>query len=303
MDPEIETTQVLICGAGPTGAVLSALLGQASIDNICLDKEEDITTDPRGIALDEDGIRVVQSVGVYDSIFTEIGQTMGIFNFVGGTRQDLSAPPFMQFDYSTSEGGTGHVGFICHKQPALEYNIRRALKATSHSQLRTSCTLTSIWEDNDFAYAEYVDKDGQRRRVRSKFFVGADGKTGYTRKHYMEPQGISMDRSSLTAYEETWVAVNWKLTLPTPETHPDFPLWKLGYTPLQVYDLFFPKQFRFLCNPQRPAVCGRFGLDDDRLWRFEYVIHKDEDGKKMSEPEQLRGIIYPYITHPGKRYG
>lgn len=74
MDGEdIETTDVVICGCGPTGALLAVYLGQMSVSNIILEKEADITTDPRGIALDEDGIRLLQGAGVYDSIYTEIG--------------------------------------------------------------------------------------------------------------------------------------------------------------------------------------------------------------------------------------
>ena len=70
-----EQTEVLICGGGPTGALLSALLGQAQVPNIVLEREEGITTDPRGIALDEDGIRTLQAIGVYDQIFTKIGSS------------------------------------------------------------------------------------------------------------------------------------------------------------------------------------------------------------------------------------
>jgi hypothetical protein len=37
------------------------------------------------------------------------------------------------------------------------------------------------------------------------------------------------------------MTTHYQITLPTPETHPDFPLWKLGYTSKQVYDLFVPE--------------------------------------------------------------
>jgi len=104
-------------------------------------------------------------------------------------------------------------------------------------------------------------------------------------------------------YEAIWVALNWHLIPPTPETHPDFPLWELGYEPEDVFDLFFPKEFRFICNPERPAVCGRFGLKQDRLWRFEFVVKPGEDGWKMATPEKTREIIMPFLTHPGSRYG
>jgi 2-polyprenyl-6-methoxyphenol hydroxylase-like FAD-dependent oxidoreductase len=70
---DYETTDVLICGCGPTGAMLSAYLGQMSIKNVVLEKEDEIATDPRGIALDEDGIRLLQGLGIYDGIYSEIG--------------------------------------------------------------------------------------------------------------------------------------------------------------------------------------------------------------------------------------
>lgn len=70
-----EETHVIICGGGPTGALLSALLGKAKIPNVVLEREKDITTDPRGIALDEDGVRTLQAIGVYDKIFTHIGSS------------------------------------------------------------------------------------------------------------------------------------------------------------------------------------------------------------------------------------
>ena len=73
MSDDWETTEVLICGCGPTGAMLSGYLGRMSVSNIVLEKEASINTDPRGIALDDDGIRFMQGLGLYKPIFTEIG--------------------------------------------------------------------------------------------------------------------------------------------------------------------------------------------------------------------------------------
>lgn len=67
-----ESTEVIICGGGPTGIMLSALLGQMDVPNVVLEREQEIATDPRGIALDEDGIRCIQSVGMYDRIYSRI---------------------------------------------------------------------------------------------------------------------------------------------------------------------------------------------------------------------------------------
>lgn len=73
MAAEIETTQILICGCGPTGAMLSSFLGRYNVSNVVLEKESNITTDPRGIALDDDGIRLLQALGLYEAVFTDIG--------------------------------------------------------------------------------------------------------------------------------------------------------------------------------------------------------------------------------------
>jgi hypothetical protein len=144
--------------------------------------------------------------------------------------------------------------------------------------------------------------------------VGADGKVGYVRKNFLEAKGVrQLDSEKYPShpsesdirlpYVQWWVAINWKLDLPTPETHPNFPLWKLGYTPQQVFDEFFPFDFRFICNIKRPSICGRFGIPSKRLWRFEYIINQGEDPWEMAEPQVVRDIIYPYITHKGSRYG
>jgi hypothetical protein len=93
------------------------------------------------------------------------------------------------------------------------------------------------------------------------------------------------------------------LTIPTPKTHPDFPLWKLGFSPTEVYDLFFPKDFNFICDPARPSVCGRFGRDEDRLWRFEFVVKENEDPQHMATPEETRKIIFQYLKQPAKKFG
>lgn len=39
------------------------------------------------------------------------------------------------------------------------------------------------------------------------------------------------------------------------------------------------------------------------LWRFEFVIRKNEDGMKMASKEETMRIILPYLTQPGFRFG
>ena len=119
---------------------------------------------------------------------------MDKFNFISGVHSDLSKKPFLTMDYGTTEGGTGHVGFLCHKQPVMEKAIRDVIQESSFCELRPGSTVVSITEDENLVRVGYENASGTRKGVRAKFLIGADGKTGFTRKKYLEPKGIILER-------------------------------------------------------------------------------------------------------------
>ena len=182
-----EETHVIIVGAGPTGALLSALLTQSEVPHVVLEKEQAIVTDPRGIALDEDGIRILQGLGLYDKVYSSIGRSIGYLFFTSG-KDGLDTRPFMKVNLDTSEGITGHSGAICHRQPVMEQWIRSVA-----GDLRLGAEVLDIQEDQSGVTARYSDSNGSVRWVKGKFLVGADGKTGFTRKRYLEPKGVVME--------------------------------------------------------------------------------------------------------------
>lgn len=83
---------------------------------------------------------------------------------------------------------------MSHKQPVLEKYLRQSMAENEHSHLKVQSTVLSISEDENWVHISYTDKDGQERRIRGSFLIGADGKTGFTRKRYLEPQGIYMEK-------------------------------------------------------------------------------------------------------------
>ena len=136
---------------------------------------------------------------------------MDIFRFIDG-ENGLSQTPFLTFDYRTvsvSEtriamtvligvlqlvGGAGHPGFMTQKQPAMEKHLRAAIDP-NFGDLRSESTVVAIEEDKNHVFVQYTSKDGQLRTLRARFLVGADGKTGYVRKKYLEPKGIAMEKN------------------------------------------------------------------------------------------------------------
>lgn len=44
-------------------------------------------------------------------------------------------------------------------------------------------------------YCQYRDAEGDEHTIKSRFLVGADGKTGFTRKNFLEPLGVRMEQA------------------------------------------------------------------------------------------------------------
>lgn len=69
----MESTSVLIVGAGPSGLVLGALLGRMNIKVVILEKETEVCEDPRGIVVNGDAVRISYQVGIGERLTKKIG--------------------------------------------------------------------------------------------------------------------------------------------------------------------------------------------------------------------------------------
>lgn len=81
---------------------------------------------------------------------------------------------------------------MSHKQPSLEKHLRDAI-IKEFGELKEGCDVIGIREEEDFIYVQYRALGGEVHTTRAKFLVGADGKTGFTRKKYLEPRGVVME--------------------------------------------------------------------------------------------------------------
>jgi 2-polyprenyl-6-methoxyphenol hydroxylase-like FAD-dependent oxidoreductase len=149
--------------------------------------------------------------------------------------------------------------------------LRKAINTSPFCELRAGCKAISRTETPDHDIITYEKRNGPQENIKCSFLVGADGKKGVVRKHFLEPTTDIRQETGLSEYTGTWIAANLKIHLPTPETHPDFPLWQIGFSPDQVYDLFWPEGWHFCTPPGRATATGRFGPPKERLWRHEFA--------------------------------
>jgi 2-polyprenyl-6-methoxyphenol hydroxylase-like FAD-dependent oxidoreductase len=125
----------------------------------------------------------------------------------------------------------------------IERELRKRISALPFVDLRIGCEVLDRIEEEAGVIVKYNDEQGNVHSIRTSYLVGADGKRGVVRKKFLEREGIRQE-VGLYNHVSTWVAANFEISLPTPATHPDFPLWKVGYSPEQVYDAFWPSGFQ-----------------------------------------------------------
>jgi len=286
----MEQTDVIIVGAGPSGLALALALSHRQINSIVLEKNLEICQDPRAIAIAGDTCRIVQLLGIRGRKLQEIGRPVESINI---HREVFTVKPYVTLDHESDlleqalEMGT------CILQPGLEREMRNLVESSKYADLRTECTVSLCREVKDSMEIVYQSRDGTTHQLKGRFLVGADGKRGVVRKDFLEPRGIKQE-TGIHNYSATWIAANLRITPPTPESHPDFPLWKLGFEPEDAWDLFWPRGFHFCNHPTKPVAAGRFGPKTEKFWRFEYELpagYEAEDWEKDLETQ-----LAPHLT-------
>lgn len=72
----------------------------------------------------------------------------------------------------------------------LERTLREVISSLPSCELRLCCEVLSRVEDERGVIVNYTDNEGNDKRVRTSWLVGADGKRGIVRKKFLEPEGI-----------------------------------------------------------------------------------------------------------------
>src|SRR5690242_12170638 len=120
-----EDVDVLIVGYGPVGAALAGLLGRYGVRTLVVDKSPEIFTAPRAIALDNEALRILQTVGLAEDAFAKVA--------IPYVR--MRSPLVGEFGRINTAGSVdGHPKLVTFYQPELE----RALRANAERHASVS---------------------------------------------------------------------------------------------------------------------------------------------------------------------
>jgi len=220
---------VIIVGAGPTGAMLGALLGQAGLRTLLTDRASDIYPLPRAAHIDHETVRIFQQVGVVDEIMAT-SRPAEQYDFLTADRQVL-----MRFLTKGSPSGWPAANMI--HQPSVEAALRNRIAELDDVELQTSWTLIDVSTIEDGVHARFETPDGQRS-VKGRYLVGADGASSRVRSLI----GASVEDLQ---FDEPWLVIDMRVQDPA----------RLPQINLQI------------CDPARPTTCVMMGSGRHR-WEF-----------------------------------
>jgi 3-(3-hydroxy-phenyl)propionate hydroxylase len=161
------TADVAIIGAGPVGLTIANLLGQQGVSVIVIEKLEQIIDYPRAIGLDDEALRVFQSIGLASTLLPHITPDHWMRFTTGDGHCFASIEP------RTDEFGWSRRNAFL--QPLADRVLYEGLKRFPHVEVLFGHGVVSFIQNDQGVTIEAEDSNGARRTIRAAYMVGSDG--------------------------------------------------------------------------------------------------------------------------------
>ncbi len=183
---------VLIVGAGPVGLVLANLLGGAGVRVLMVERETTLSPIPRAVALDDEGMRVLQAAGLVERVSPDM--LLGYDHHLFGRRGQL----LLKVDPAGREFGFPKRNRF--HQPDLERELLKGLERFPNVQVRFETQLTDLLIGETGSFARLEGGAGPAT-ISAQWVVGCDGGQSAVRRLL----GIAMAGES---HPEPWIVVD-----------------------------------------------------------------------------------------------
>jgi 3-(3-hydroxy-phenyl)propionate hydroxylase len=227
---------VVVVGFGPSGAVAAALLGQAGIRTLVVDRTEEVYPKPRAIAMDHEIMRVFQNLGLAEAVqqFCEPFTPSEYYGVDGQLIKRLATvePPYP----------LGYTPSMVFTQPPVEEALRAHVRSLPAVDVVLGRRFASLAQDE---HGVTVQLDGGA--VKARYLIGCDGASSSVR----EAAGITLQDLE---FDEPWLVVDVQVN--------DQGLAKLPATSVQY------------CEPSRPCTYV-IGPGNHRRWEISLLPGED----------------------------
>jgi 3-(3-hydroxy-phenyl)propionate hydroxylase len=262
-----EELDVAIVGYGPVGQVVAALLGRAGHRVAAFERFQEIYRLPRAVHLDHEIMRLLQALGLAETLATEMVPVRE-YQWFGADgelllRFDLPTPASSGWDSSylffqpDLEAALARLGGA---QPGVTVERGWVAEALADSEAGVELTVRRVVEEEPGKCAS----TGETRTVRARWLVGADGANSFVR----ETCGI---RRRDLGFQERWLVVDAEPHDMTAVAHlPVASQW---------------------CDPARPTTCVQSG---PRHRRWEFMLLPDEKPSDFEDPDRVWSLLEPW---------
>ncbi|OAT13475.1 phenol monooxygenase [Blastomyces gilchristii SLH14081] len=178
---DVETYEVVIAGAGPAGLLLNLLLARYGLPDssrLCIDSSPSALKVGHADAMMQRTLEVFRSLDIADEIWN---QGLRAYEFTRWIK-DPSAPTgfIRQFSQYTSQiKGRYKPAMLLISQGRIERILHDNLKKYSKRGVVWNCRIVDVQIENgvesDFPVKATLELNGEKRKVRTKYLIGADG--------------------------------------------------------------------------------------------------------------------------------
>jgi 3-(3-hydroxy-phenyl)propionate hydroxylase len=245
---------VLVVGLGPTGDVLAALLAQAGLSVVGIDREGDIYGAPRAAVFDHEIMRIFQSLDLAEQIL-DACRVPDRYEFVTAGGETL-----LDFELSPQTEVSGWAENYLLHQPAVERALRNRL-APLGVDVRLSTRLVDLSDDGQGVVSRLSGPDGETS-LRTRWVVGSDGASSIVRDRI----GVSLFDYQ---FDEPWLVIDAVTD--------------------EAGDL--PQRLLQICDPKRPVTYLKMCAN---RYRWEFMIKPGENPAQIASDASLKTLLAPW---------
>lgn len=254
------TAQVVIIGAGPTGACAALELARHGVASIVIDRWEGVYPQPRAVHLDDEVLRILDRLGVADR-FAAISRPSAGLRLVDPGLRVLG-----EFRRQGVSPSTGFTRASMFDQPELEGLLRDRLDETPEITLLGGHEVTAIEPLGPTRVRVHARATGtgEERVLDAEVLLGCDGANSLVRR------SIGATMLDL-GFEQRWLVVDIR-------TSADLRQWEGVHQ---------------VCDSTRAATYMRIGPERYR-WEFQLLEH--EAAADFDSVTALAPLIAPWTT-------
>ena len=205
---------IIIVGAGPIGLTLGNLLGGAGIETLILERNADLSTFPKAISIDDEGLRICQSLGLGAAILEHVMLHVSA-HYVSGERFLAKAAP--------TSRRNGYPLISTFSQPEFEATLLQGLRRFACVNIRFQHTVETFKQHDSSVIVTIRTAEGTTQTIECAYLLACDGGRSAIRREL----GIPLQGST---FAQKWLVID----------------------ALSSEDA--AAVITFYCNPARPAV-------------------------------------------------